>query len=233
MQVQPPAPSFPANGVGNVFSFASGAVAPGEMVAIFGTNMGPATGLSGSFTPAGYLTDQVDGISVRFDGIPAPLFYSDAGQINVQAPYEVSGESTTSIVVDTGSQSTAVSLPVSAAVPGLFSSAVNFSNNSFNTASNPVAPGDYVILYATGLGNPVTPIDTGEAATAADASASAVTANVGGVSVTPYYAGVTPGFAGLDQISVQIPAGTISGEAPVFVTSSDGAQSQTISVWVQ
>jgi len=230
---QPAVPSFPPNGVGNAFSFAAGAVAPGEIVALFGSNMGPQSGLFGSFTTAGYLTDQVEGISVRFDGIPAPLFYAGEGQINVQVPYEVSGESSTSVVVDTGSESTAVSLPVSAAAPGLFASAVNFPSNSFNTASNPVAPGDYVILYATGLGNPVTPIDTGEAAPVADASAAAVTVNVGGVAVAPYYAGVTPGLAGLDQISVQIPAGLGSGETPVFVTSADGAQSQTISVWVQ
>jgi uncharacterized protein (TIGR03437 family) len=233
MLVQPSAPSFPANGVANAFSFAGSGVAPGEIVALFGTNMGPSSGLFGSFTQAGYLTDQTEGISVRFDGIPAPLFYADAGQINVQVPYEVSGEATTSVVVDTGVQSSAVTIPVSAAVPGLFSSAVNFTNNSLNTASNPVSRGDYVILYATGLGNLVTPIDSGEAAPAADASASAVTVNVGGVAVTPYYAGVTPGLAGLDQISVQIPAGTTPGEIPVFITSADSAGSQTISVWVQ
>jgi uncharacterized protein (TIGR03437 family) len=233
MLLQPPVPGFPSNGVGNAFSFASSTVAPGEIVALFGTNMGPSSALFGSFTTAGYLTDQVDGVSVRFDGIPAPLFYDSSGQINVQVPYEVSGEPATSVVVDTGLESAAVSLPVSVAVPGLFSNAVNFTNKSLNDASNPVAPGDYVILYATGLGNPVTPIDTGEAAPAPDPSASAVTANVGGVSVTPYYAGVTPLLAGLDQISVQIPAGTVSGETPVFVTSANGAQSQTISVWVQ
>jgi uncharacterized protein (TIGR03437 family) len=219
--------------VGNAFSFASSAVAPGEIVALFGTNVGPAAGLSGSFTSAGYLTDQVDGISVRFGGIPAPLFYAGTGQINVQVPYEVSGETATSVVVDTGLESAAVSIPVAAAMPGLFSGAVNFSNNSPNTASNPVAPGDYVILYATGLGDLVTPIDTGDAAPGADASANAVTVTVGSAQVTPYYAGATPGLAGLDQISVQIPTGASPGETPLFVTSANGIQSQTISVWVQ
>jgi uncharacterized protein (TIGR03437 family) len=234
IEVLPAAPSFPANGIGNAFSFASSAVAPGEIAAMFGTNMGPASGLFGAFTTAGYLTDQVEGVSVRFDGIPAPLFYAAAGQINVQVPYEVAGESETSVVVDTGTDSVAVSVPVSAAVPGLYPAAVNFANNLLNTVANPVAPGDYVILYATGLGSPLTPIDTGEAAPGADASANAVTVTLGsGSQLMPAYAGVTQGLAGLDQINLQIPAATPRGETSLFVTSANGAQSQTISVWVQ
>jgi uncharacterized protein (TIGR03437 family) len=110
---------------------------------------------------------------------------------------------------------------------------VNFVDNTLNTASNPAAIGDCVILYATGLGSPVTALSTGQAATGSDASANAVMVNVGGVLVTPYYAGVTPGLVGLDQISVQVPTGIAQGQISVFITSSDGLQSQTIQMWVQ
>jgi uncharacterized protein (TIGR03437 family) len=45
------------------------------------------------------------------------------------------------------------------------------------------------------------------------------------------FAGLAPGFAGLWQINVALPAG-ISGAVPVIVTVA-GTSSNTVTVWVQ
>src|SRR5262249_51638148 len=59
-----------------------------------------------------------------------------------------------------------------------------------NQLTNPARPGQYVILWGTGLGT----------ATTAD-----VTVELGGKDIAPTYAGPSPGFPGVDQINFQIP----------------------------
>ncbi len=88
------APSFTAAGVVNGASFAGGPVAPGEIVAIFGTNL---------------VGD------VKFDGVPATLVFTSASQVNVTVPYSVAGPST---VLRMGTSS--VQLPVAPSAPGIF-----------------------------------------------------------------------------------------------------------------
>jgi uncharacterized protein (TIGR03437 family) len=233
MAILPTAPVFPSDGVANVFSYQASAVAPGEIVAIFGTNMGPPAGASGGFDLDGNLATYVDGVQVTFDGQPAPIYYAGAGQINVEVPFEVAGQSSTSIIVNTGTASAAVSIPVESTLIGLFPAAANFPSYALNSASNPTAGGDYVILYAVGLGALQTPVATGaEVSGSPDAAAAPVTVSFGGQTVTAYFAGAAPGFTGLGQITVQVPSGLASG--PVQVTASSAGQtSKPILVYVQ
>jgi uncharacterized protein (TIGR03437 family) len=218
MILLPAAPEFPPNGIGNVFSYQSNAVAPGEIVAIFGTNMGPAT--------------YVGGVQVTFDGQPAPIFYAGAGQINVEVPFEVAGRSSTSIVVNSGTASEAVVIPVQSTLAGLFTYAVNYSDGKLNSASDPVAGGDYVILYTVGLGVLETPVTTGATVSGTDAATNPITISFGEQMVTPYYAGASPGYVGLGQINVQAPLGLSPG--PVQMTATSGGQaSSPITVFVQ
>lgn len=94
------APSFTAASVVNAGSFAGGAVAPGEIVTIFGTN------LVGNVT---------------FDNIPATIVYSSATQISATVPYTVLGLKT---LLQIGS-SVPVSLDVAASAPGIFAVVAN------------------------------------------------------------------------------------------------------------
>jgi uncharacterized protein (TIGR03437 family) len=94
--------------------------------------------------------------------------------------------------------------------PGLFlasattPAAVDMSGQLL-TPDNPALAGSWVILYATGLGASIPRASTGEIATVATGLAGAVRVWLGGVSTTPAYAGLAPGFAGLYQINLQIP----------------------------
>ena len=134
-------------------------VAPGEIVAIFGTNLGPATGVFGGIGADGKLPFNLAGTTVTFDGIPAPLIYVSAGQINTVVPYGVAGKSTTLIRIVSTSTTASLTYSVAANSPALFTygsgtgqlAALN-ENGSVNSPSNPAAPGSVVVLYGTGVG---------------------------------------------------------------------------------
>ena len=225
--IQPVTPQFTGPGVGNVFNYASGAVAPGEIVAIFGAHLGPVSPVGGFLDLGGNLASILAGVQVTFEGVVAPIFFASPGQINVEVPYEVAGKSAVTVAVSSGvSQSAPVVIPVQSATPGLFTSALN-PDGTVNTQANPAPAGQYVVLYATGLG--VLPgIATGQLAAAA-APASAVSVVVDGVTSQPNYAGAAPGFTGLDQVNL---VGLTSGQHSIAVVAS-GQASQTIAVWVQ
>src|SRR5258706_6576363 len=86
-------PVATAAGVVNAASFLGGPIAPGELVTIFGTGIGPATLAGFVITPAGFFESLVGETTVLFDGIPAPLIYASAGQTTAIVPYSVAGKS--------------------------------------------------------------------------------------------------------------------------------------------
>jgi uncharacterized protein (TIGR03437 family) len=68
-----------------------GPVAAFQLLSIFGTNLGPATGVAamgGSATSLG-------GVSITFDGIPAQLLYVSSSQINVAVPAPLPSQAVT------------------------------------------------------------------------------------------------------------------------------------------
>ena len=83
----------------NAVSLQEGAVAPGEIAAIFGAGLGPDAGVTGALDATGMLPAALGGVEVRFDGTPAPIFYAQAGQVNVQVPYTVAGSATVDVEV--------------------------------------------------------------------------------------------------------------------------------------
>src|ERR1017187_8264109 len=113
-------PQISSGGIVNSATYAGGGVAPGELVDIFGQNLGPASGLSNQGS-AGIVPNSLAGVRVWFDGIAAPILYASAGQLNVVAPYAIAGETSTSVRVEyLGAFSPAVSVPVLPAQPGIF-----------------------------------------------------------------------------------------------------------------
>jgi hypothetical protein len=106
--------------VGNAASLGIRALAPGEIVSLFGTGLGPASPTSAQSTN-NLLPFNLAGTQVTFNGIPAPLLYSSDGQINAIAPREIQGASTVNIcVVLQGSSTNCVTMDVVNAAPGFF-----------------------------------------------------------------------------------------------------------------
>jgi len=149
-------PTISANGVGNAGSSNTPArVSAGSMVAIYGANMAsspPGAGVEASTLP---LPTNLDGAQVLMNGIAAPLYYADSGQINAQVPWEVAGASTLSVqVLYGGATSNIETTALSLTAPGIFA-VVHSADHSAVTPAKPAAPGEYLIVSCTGLG-PVT-----------------------------------------------------------------------------
>ncbi len=239
-----PAPVFTAQGVLNSASYAGGAIAPGELIVIFGTGLGPATlGLS-PLTPLGSFASYASETTVLFDGVPAPLIYASAVQTSAAAPYSVAGRTSTQIVVQyQGRASAAVTVPVTAAVPGLFSTNTSGTGNGIilnedlspNSATNPAAKGSIIVLYGTGEG-PTTPrgVDGRIAVGVYPKPVLPMKAAVGGAQVEVLYAGSAPGItAGVFQMNLRLPADVASGPVPVVVTAGTAASQPGLTVSVR
>jgi uncharacterized protein (TIGR03437 family) len=199
----------------NAGSFAPGAIAPGEILSIFGS---------------GFNADA----KVMFDGTAGPVIYASPGQINVVAPYEIDGKASTSVTVNIDGVTTASqALPVAAAAPGIF--IVLNQDYSANSAARPAVAGSVLVVYATGEGQTK---PAGVDGKLANGPASTwpkpllgVSATVGGRSAVVQYAGAAPGYiAGLMQINLKIPAGMGSGAWPLVLHIGGFTTTVTVAV---
>ncbi len=234
-------PTLPAAGVANGASFTAGPVAPGEIVALFGTAIGPAAGASLQLTNPVLVSNALAGVHVLFDGVPAPLTFASAGQVNAVVPYSVAGKSTTSLQVEyLGALSAPVSLPVVAAAPGLFTynasgtgpgAILNNSDYTVNTAANPVPREAYVDIYLTGAGVTTPASLDGLLVTPPYPllPANSVTVTMGGVACTDIpYAGAAPYLiSGLTQITVKVPSSVTPGPAVPLAVTIAGVPAQS------
>ena len=88
--------------VTNAGSLQPGAISPGEIISIFGNNIGPLTPASGTgfqLTAAGTVPTTLAGVTVTINNVKAPLIFVGPIQINAIVPYEVGGQSTANVVV--------------------------------------------------------------------------------------------------------------------------------------
>lgn len=118
------APTMAVSAVANSASWTGSALAPGELVTIGGSLLGPSTGVSGGIDPvSGKLVTQLAGTTVTFNGVAAPLLYASATQINAIVPYEIAGCSQVTVQVQFQSSTSAgMSLPCATATPGILTS---------------------------------------------------------------------------------------------------------------
>ena len=77
-------PSITLEGIVNAASFVGGPIAPGEIISIFGVDIGPDPGVNTTFDGEGNVPAEFAGVQVLINGIPAPLYYVGKNQINCQ-----------------------------------------------------------------------------------------------------------------------------------------------------
>ncbi|HTS48638.1 MAG TPA: IPT/TIG domain-containing protein [Bryobacteraceae bacterium] len=203
-----PASDLAAMTLLNAASMASGAVAPEEIVTIFGV---------------GFVAGQTQ---LLFDGQPATIFYTGANQINALAPAQFTSASSTEVsIAVNGLKIADWNSPVAAAAPGIFTiangtgqAAANNQDGSINSASNPAARGSIITLYATGQGD-----GTGLASL-----------TIGDFQAQLLYAGPAPGFPGLMQINALIPGGFLGpGIQPVVLSVGNAASQIGVTVAIR
>jgi uncharacterized protein (TIGR03437 family) len=236
-------PVFPAQAVVNAASYQGAGVAPGEVVTIFGTNLGAATAQFPTVSAGGVVDTIAGGTRVLFDGVAAPMIYATAGQVSAVAPFALNGRTATQVQIEyLGARSDAVLTPVVAAAPAIFTmdrsgrgaGAILNQDLTANSATNPSRRGDTVVIYGTGGGALPGAVD-GRLAQAPFPSLSGVTVRVGGVAAEVTYAGPAPGLvAGVLQINAIVPAGASSGAAiPIDVVIAGATSQPGVTVAIQ
>jgi uncharacterized protein (TIGR03437 family) len=242
----PPTIGAVVNGASDI----TGAVSPGEIITIYGTNIGPATPAGLVITSSGTVATTLSNTQVTFDGTAAPLIYVSSGQINAIVPYEITpGRGTTNVVVSTnGKVSQSLQLQVTATAPGVFTAAQNGSgqgailnqdNVTLNSSSKPAPKGSVVVIYATGEGllmpQPATGSFTPGNGSAFIVPKGAVTVLIGGQPANVQFAGEAPTLvSGVLQINAVVPTNIGSGPQPIQLTVGNNTNlMQNVTVYVQ
>ena len=223
--------------VADAASYVPGAVAPGNVVTVYGAGMGPDTIQAGSLGADDRLATRLAEASILFDDIPAPLIYASTAQSSAVVPFAVAGRSTTRLVAEyRGRRSTPLDIPVTATKPALFTidasgtgqGSILNEDLSVNRPPNPVTKGSYVLLYGTGMGQTAPPgVDGQRMGSVLPRAVAPVSVMIDGVQTEePSFAGGAPGtVTGVFQIRVRVPENVRSGNLPVVVTIG-GASSQ-------
>jgi uncharacterized protein (TIGR03437 family) len=212
-------------GVLSAASLLPGPVAPGEIVTLLGA------GLSG--------------VTVLFDGTAAPLLYSASNQVNAIAPYSIQNKTSTQLqLIQQGQPLAALSIPVVAAVPAIFTvdgsgvgpGAILNQDYSLNSPSNPAAAGSAIMIFATGAGQTNPPgVDGQLAAAPLPQPVLPVSVQIAGLDAQVLYAGAAPGLiAGMLQVNCLIPAGSPSGlTVPIVLTIGTTPSQSAVTLAIQ
>ncbi len=212
-----------------VLNAASGApvVAPGGLMSIFGTGLANGTSQSSGSLPLALL-----GTTVTVNDKPVPLLYASSGQINAQMPYDVRGTAVLRVTTASGFAETGIT--ISDTAPGIFPGGVWHASGKPVTNASPVTAGETLVIYLTGLGAVDGSIAAGEAAPSSPLAQAVapVEVQIGDRSVKPFFAGLTPGFAGVYQVNVVTPA-DLAPQVCLLRISAQGNLSNGFSVQVQ
>jgi len=208
------------------------------MITLFGTGLATARTDAGSIP----LPTNLGGTKVRVNNILSPLIVVLATQINAQLPYEIVVGSASVTVELNGVVSAPFTFGVQAAAPGIFVYGENRAvaqnvaadgSVTLNTPSNPVIPGNPMVIYLTGEGMLDNPVATGAAAVNDPLShpSAPYSVSVGGKPAGVDFVGMTPGLVALGQADIRVPADLTPGDYAVVVTIG-GKQSNAPNITV-
>jgi len=242
-------PVISANAIYNAVTLQTGPIAPGEILAISGSNLGPATPVAAS---SGNLPTTLGGVQLTINGsLPAPILYASSTLVVAILPYNAAGSGATiggtvTLMLSNNSvPSNVVTTGVAYSSPGLFTvanaetgrigvKAIN-PDGTLNASDNPVAPGSVVTLYGAGLG-PVTPSFTaGQVAptTPLYNTATETFVNVAGQFATVLFSGLAPGTLGSYQVNIQIPVSVPSGAQPILLWNQGGTSQNGLQIFIK
>jgi hypothetical protein len=241
----------------NSASYASGSIAPGTIVTIFGTNLGAQTLTSGTFA-SGQMSTTVGGVQITFDGTAAPILYTRSNQAAVVVPFEVAGKSQVDVraamsfgqggfpgggQIPGGAQLPGgMQMTVATASPGIYTAgstgtgqaAVINDSGSVNSASAPALRGSTVSIYLTGAGAMMPAGRSGAIGTADHRIGAPVTVSIGGQEARVSYAGAAPSaLQGLYQINAVVPSSINAGSVPLQITVGGVSSQNGVTLTVQ
>lgn len=234
-------------------SFEPGTVAPDSIVSIFGTTL--ATRVEVATTQP--LPTTLAGTSVKFKDTagresPASLIFVSPSQINCVTPANMAdGTATITITGGDGKVSSGM-VRIAQVAPGIFTAnavgrgvaaavALRITVNGQQTFEpvfmfdqqnrvvhkpidlSPTNSRVFLVFYATGIRNTPDPDNDGNLN-------ENVRVILGGVETVPFYAGIAPGFAGLDQVTVELPRTLIGRGVVSFALTAGGVTSNSATI---
>ncbi len=207
--------------VNNVNPSLNAPSSPNGIIAIYGKNLASGT-VQAQSVP---LPRQLGQTTVLIGGIQAPLFMVSAGQINAQVPVELAPGAVYDVVVQNANRfATPKKLRLAKLSPGIvvdLGGRVIAQHLDYSLVNNgaPAKPGEYILLYLTGMGPTTGVVNTGEVSPLDPLAmvSSSFTVTIGGVNAEVYAALLTPNAIGLYQMAVKIPAGLTTGDQPLIV----------------
>ena len=220
--------------------FGSGdAVARGDIVDVFGEQFwfgniafSPGVPLATQITASGSTS------SVLVNGLAAPLYFSSYSQIAFQVPVETALGTAQVQVQRDGIGGNIITVQVVDRAPRILT--VKKQDGNVPDSAHAAQVGDVLTIWAIGLGATNPAVGTNAPAPGSEPLARLITMPsvefgsgfFGSVSVTPAYAGLSPGSVGLYQVNAAIPQGLPSGLVNVTLVFPDGV-SNTVQVAVQ
>jgi uncharacterized protein (TIGR03437 family) len=228
--------------VAGAASLLSAPVSPGELVAIFGSGIGPGVPAWLTLGSDGRVSTELGGVRVLFDGIPAPLSYVHANQINAVVPFGVSGRTTTQVeVVYQGRRTAPVAVPVADVAPAVFTldmsgvgqGAILNEDGAVNGPDNPAPEGSTIAVWATGAGLLDASVSDGQVTQAPYSKPRLpVKAQINGMDQEVTYAGSAPGLvAGVLQVNIKIAFATKrQADAMSFAVGDKWSPSVSLSI---
>ena len=239
-------PAIYPHGVVNSASFLApglpgGSIAQGSVFTVFGSALGPATGVAASSFPLGTsLSGVTISVTQGTTTVSAYPLYVSQGQINALMPSNAplgavsvrvvhnnafSNPSPVNVVHDSVGMYTFTGTGLG---PAALQNAASNGTLPLNTNQASAKPGQTAVVYLTGLG-PISAPDNQPPP--AGNLPTPVAVWVGGVPATVAYSGRSPCCAGLDQIDFVVPPAAPTGcWVPVVVWTSNANISNTTSM---
>ena len=246
VETSPRQPRVNTGGVVSAASFAAGVpLAPGMIAAVFG----PELALRLEQASATSLPTLLGGTTMSFnETVAVPVFFASPLQSNIQIPWELAGLQEATLTARISDEiSNAVVVTLAAHSPGLLTvtqtgagqAAALISGTGLLAAppgalpgapSRPAVKGEFVEVFATGLGPVSNTPASGTAASASPISEALTmpTVSIGETQARVVFAGLAPGFVGLYQVNVEVPSSAPSGESVPIAISIGGADSPVV-----
>jgi uncharacterized protein (TIGR03437 family) len=212
-----------------------GSIAVGSLISIFGESIGDTTAVA-TTNP---LKQSLEGVSVTANNLLFPLLFVSSQQINAQVPWELAPGKYTLTVHWAGHPDVSGPITVAAEAPGMYElqndqnlplAVAVHQDWTLITPTSPARRGEYVTIYVNGLG----PLDHNSldgfsaSLTTLFAATDKITVNINGtLTLTPYWAGASPGTIGTDVVILQI-VDSIPAAATLNLTVTANGKTSTV-----
>jgi len=231
-------------------------VAPGQLLSLFGEGIGPDRPVQAQ-PQDGLIPVSLGftGISVTFNGVPAPLLYASSGQVNVQVPHEVADLASVTMKFQYGMTTSTAVFSVVPSQPSAFVQVVGYSscNGEIRESLLPVAVnadgnltgcvnkaqrGTFVNVFLNGLGLAGGHPLTGAISTTSDAppilAVAALNPMNTGFSTEPVPVTAVVGqINGVWQAKIAIPLTSPGPSLQLALTVNGVAMRESLVVWLK